>query len=42
MKTKKEFKEEYKLKEPIAGVFQIKNTKKGMILLEGSSNIQSK
>lgn len=42
MKSKKELKDEYKQKKPNAGVFQIKNNKSGMILIEASSDIQSK
>ena len=42
MKSKKELKEEYKQKKPIAGVFQIKNIKNGMMFIEESSNIESK
>lgn len=42
MKTKKELKEEYKQKKPVAGVFQVKNNKSGMVLIEESLNINSK
>lgn len=42
MKTKKELKEEYKQKKPITGVFQVKNMKNGMVLLEGATNVPSK
>lgn len=42
MKTKKEFKNEYKqMKLPI-GVFQIKNISNGKILVEGSTNMEAK
>ena len=42
MKSKKELKDEYKQKKPNAGVFQIKNNKNGMMLIEAASDIQSK
>jgi len=42
MKTRKELKEEYKQKRPIAGVFQIKNQENGMILIDASTNIMAK
>ena len=42
MKTKKELKAEYKQKKPVAGVFQLKSMKNGMILIEASTNIPSK
>lgn len=42
MKSRKELQEEYKQKKPNAGVFQIKNNKNGMMLIEASSDIQSK
>ena len=42
MKTKKEIKAAYKQKKPFAGVLQIKNSKNGMVLIEESTNMQSK
>ncbi len=42
MKAKKELKEEYKQKQPVAGVFKIRNNKNGMTLIEESLNINSK
>lgn len=42
MKTRKELVEEYKQKKPIIGVFQVKNNKTGMVLIEASPNVNSK
>ena len=42
MKSKKELQDEYKQKKLNAGVFQIKNNKNGLILIEAASDIQSK
>ena len=42
MKTKKELKEEHRRYKPIIGVFQIKNTLSGKVLIEGSTDINSK
>ena len=42
MKSKKELKAEYKQKKPVAGVFQIKNNKNQMLLIEESPDIQSR
>ena len=42
MKTRKELKEAYKQKKPVAGVFQIKNDENGKVLIEASTNIPSK
>jgi len=42
MKTRKELKEEYKQKRPIAGVFQIKNMENGVVLIDGSTNMKAK
>jgi len=42
MKTKKELKAVYKQIQPIAGVFQIKNTETGMILPDAATNVSAK
>ncbi len=42
MKTKKELKEEYKKKKPVAGIFQLMNVKNEMVFIEDSLNIYSK
>jgi hypothetical protein len=42
VERKKVLKAAYKLQRPDAGVFQIKNNKNGMILIESSTDIQSK
>lgn len=42
MKTKKELKEEFKQQRPAMGVFQVKNKENGKVLIEGSTNMQSK
>ncbi len=42
MKTKKELKQQYKDQKPQMGVFEIRNTVNGKILIEGSTNIPSK
>ena len=42
MKTKKELKEEFKQQRPSMGVFQVKNQENGKVLIEGSTNMQSK
>ena len=39
MKTKKEIKQEYKEREKIAGVFQVKNIANGKVLLGSSLNL---
>jgi len=42
MKSRKELKEEFKQKKPVAGIFQVKNIKNGMVLIEESLNVNSK
>ena len=42
MKTRKELKNAYKEKKAMMGVFQIKNTLTGKVLIEGSTNITAK
>lgn len=42
MKTKKEFKNEYKQMKLPMGVFQIRNKLNGKILVEGSTNMEAK
>jgi len=42
MKTKKELKEEYKQTRPAMGVFQVVNEVNGKVLLEATTNMQSK
>ena len=42
MKTKKELKEAYKQKKPVAGIFQLQNKVSGKVLIEGSPNAISK
>lgn len=42
MNSKKELKAAYKLKIPVAGVFQLENKKNGKVLIESSTNVSSK
>ncbi len=42
MTTKKELKEAYKQQKPVAGIFQVKDQKNGMTLIDESTNIPAK
>ncbi|MCB0637846.1 MAG: GIY-YIG nuclease family protein [Lewinella sp.] len=42
MKSKKDLKEAYQQRKPTMGVFQIRNTVNGKVLLDGSLNIRAK
>ena len=42
MKSKKELKEKYRQLKPIMGVFQIKNSLNGKVLIEGSTDINAR
>ena len=42
MKTKKELKESYKQYKPVMGVFQVRNTVNGKVLIDSSKDVLSK
>lgn len=42
MKTKRELKAAYKQQKALAGVFQLKNEKTGMLLIDAATNMSSK